>query len=67
MPEEPRAYEADTYILPTLEMKARPAKDAGQTYRRQEVAGLEQARGAPKAYAISREVILRLIEWFQNE
>ena len=67
MTEEPRVFEADVITATKLELKARPAKDAGQVPGVQEGAGLEQARGAPRAYALSRDVILRLIDWFQSE
>ncbi|MBN1146526.1 MAG: hypothetical protein JXA78_04670 [Anaerolineales bacterium] len=67
MTEQPRAFEADTYTLPKLELKTRPSKDAGQLPGAQERAGLEQTQSIPKAVALSREVIVRLIDWFQAE
>jgi len=67
MPEEPRTFEAEAYSLPAIELQARPAKGAAQVLRAQQIVGPQQASGAPKGYVLSREVILRLIDWFRDE
>jgi len=67
MPEKPRVFEAEAYILPAIELQDHPAKDAAQVRKARKIAGSQQASGAPKGYALSREVILRLIDWFRDE
>jgi len=67
MTDEPRVFEAEAYILPAIELQVRPAKDAAQVMGAQQLTGPQQASGAPKGYALSREVILRLIDWFLHE
>ena len=66
MPEKKRIFESNTSALPALKLQGRPPKDGDEPLETYLLAEREGYPGARKGQRFSRELILRLIDWFKE-
>ena len=66
MPNKNRTYEVNSPASPALRLQVRPTKDEEEILRARPLPDLEKNLHSRKGQRYSRDLILRLIDWFKE-